>query len=185
MNEIEKIAYAKSFIDKLANGVNPIDDTPIKADDVVNNVRISRCLFYVSNLLRDMIENQPKAKTRKLDFSLSAEQLAAFEYSEKPIPISEIAKRINALRREENMKKLANRNITDWLLKLEILCERENLFNGKISKFPTPQGEELGISVEERVSSNGKAYTVTVYSKAAQEFILDNMDAIVAMKYKK
>lgn len=29
MTEIEKIAYAKSFIDKLANGINPLDDTPI------------------------------------------------------------------------------------------------------------------------------------------------------------
>ena len=29
MTELEKIAYAKSFIDKLANGVNPIDDSAI------------------------------------------------------------------------------------------------------------------------------------------------------------
>lgn len=28
MTESEKIAYAKSFIDKLANGINPIDDKP-------------------------------------------------------------------------------------------------------------------------------------------------------------
>ena len=29
MTELEKITYAKSFIDKLANGINPLDDTPI------------------------------------------------------------------------------------------------------------------------------------------------------------
>ena len=39
MTELEKIEYAKSFIDKLANGVNPIDDSLIPDDDVVNNVR--------------------------------------------------------------------------------------------------------------------------------------------------
>ncbi len=33
MTELEKIAYAKSFIDKLANGINPLDDTPIPDDD--------------------------------------------------------------------------------------------------------------------------------------------------------
>ena len=45
MTELEKIAYAKSFIDKLANGINPLDDTPIPDDDIANNVRLSRCFF--------------------------------------------------------------------------------------------------------------------------------------------
>ena len=27
MTELEKIEYAKSFIDKLANGINPLDET--------------------------------------------------------------------------------------------------------------------------------------------------------------
>ena len=57
MTEVEKIEYAKSFIDKLANGINPLDDTAIKEDDVVNNVRLSRCFFYVSDVLRQVIEN--------------------------------------------------------------------------------------------------------------------------------
>lgn len=43
MTELEKIEYAKSFIDKLANGINPLDDTPISETDIVNNVRLSRC----------------------------------------------------------------------------------------------------------------------------------------------
>lgn len=57
MTEIEKIAYAKSFIDKLANGVNPIDNSTIPDGDVVNNVRLSRCFFYVSDILRQIIDN--------------------------------------------------------------------------------------------------------------------------------
>ena len=57
MTELEKIAYAKSFIDKLANGINPVDDTPIPEGDIANNVRLSRCFFYVSDILRQVIEN--------------------------------------------------------------------------------------------------------------------------------
>ena len=57
MTELEKIAYAKSFIDKLANGINPLDDTPIPDDDIANNVRLSRCFFYVSDILRQVYEN--------------------------------------------------------------------------------------------------------------------------------
>ena len=30
---------------------------PDNEDDVINNVRISRCLFYVSDVLRQVIEN--------------------------------------------------------------------------------------------------------------------------------
>ena len=56
MTELEKTAYAKSFIDKLANGINPLDNQPIEETDIVNNVRISRCLFYVSDILRKVIE---------------------------------------------------------------------------------------------------------------------------------
>ena len=47
MTELEKIVYAKTFIDKLANGINPINDTPIPEGDTVNNVRLSRCFFFV------------------------------------------------------------------------------------------------------------------------------------------
>ena len=46
MTELEKIEYAKSFIDKLANGINPLDDSPIPDNDIANNVRLSRCFFY-------------------------------------------------------------------------------------------------------------------------------------------
>ena len=53
MTELEKIEYAKSFIDKLANGINPLDDTPIPDDDIANNVRLSRCFFYVSSMFPD------------------------------------------------------------------------------------------------------------------------------------
>ena len=57
MTELEKIQYAKSFMDKLANGINPLDDSPVPDEDIVNNVRISRCFFYVSDILRQVIEN--------------------------------------------------------------------------------------------------------------------------------
>lgn len=68
MTELEKIAYAKSFIDKLANGINPIDNQPVAEYDVVNNVRLTRCFFFVSDILRQVIENggtiPPKKKAK-------------------------------------------------------------------------------------------------------------------------
>ena len=43
MTEQEKLHHAKHYIDKLANGLNPLDGTPIPEQDIVNNVKISRC----------------------------------------------------------------------------------------------------------------------------------------------
>ena len=65
MTELEKIAYAKSFMDKLANGINPLDDTPIPDADIVNNVRLSRCFFYVSDILRQVYENGGVTKPKR------------------------------------------------------------------------------------------------------------------------
>lgn len=57
MTELEKIEYTKGFVDKLAEGISPIDGTPIAEGDLLNNVRISRCMYYVSDILRRVIEN--------------------------------------------------------------------------------------------------------------------------------
>ena len=122
MTELEKIAYAKSFIDKLANGINPIDDSVIKDDDIVNNVRISRCFFYVSDVLRQMIDNGGISKKKAfIPFDLTLEARSKFEYSDKPILISEIAKRLNVLVTNENMKKIAYRDIAEWLVSVDML----------------------------------------------------------------
>ena len=48
------------YIDKLANGINPLDDSSIPEDDIVNNVRISRCFFFISDILNKVIENDGK-----------------------------------------------------------------------------------------------------------------------------
>ena len=57
MTELEKMMRAKTYIDKLANGIDPLTDCEMPDDKVLNNVRISRCLFYVSDILSKVIEN--------------------------------------------------------------------------------------------------------------------------------
>ena len=185
MTDLEKIEYAKVFIDKLANGINPLDDSTIKEDDIVNNVRLSRCFFYVSDILRQVIENGGvvSKRSRGKKFSLNAEQLSKFNYSNISIPISEIAKRINALLEDDEMKKISHRDLTKWLISIGMLKEVARS-DGKAMKLPTEQGETMGISTEQRTGQSG-TYTVTLYNKEAQAFIIDNLEAVVAMKYNK
>ena len=186
MTELEKIAYAKSFIDNLANGINPLDDTPIPDDDIANNVRLSRCFFYVSDILRQVYENggvtKPK-RTPKIPFAVSLEQLEKFEYSVESIPVSEIAKRIYAMADNENMEKVSYRQINQWLLNIGMLYLHD--FDGKKPvKRPTEEGNQIGITVETRMGRYGE-YQVVLYNEGAQRFILDNLEAVVATEAKK
>ncbi len=181
MTELEKIAYAKSFIDKLANGYNPLDGLPLAEYDVVNNVRLSRCLFYVSDILRQVIENggiaQPKKKSKSA-FYITQDQLSGYEYLEWPIPISVITKKINALIDTEQMKQLNYKQLTGWLISIGALIEQATP-DGKKQKRPTDVGKQLGISVETRNGMHGE-YQVVLYNKNAQSFILDNIEAIIS-----
>ena len=181
MTELEKMQRAKMYIDKMANGINPIDDAPAADSDMINNVRLSRCLFYVSDVLRQVIDNNgviSKVKSSKKAFFLSADSINNFSFSETPIPVSEITKRLNDLADLEVCHKLKHSAITNWLISIGALEIRE-LADGRNTKRPTEQGKELGISSEKRTSMNGE-YVVVVYSRDAQQFILDNIEAIVA-----
>lgn len=180
MTELETLERAKMYLEKLANGINPIDGSVIPDGDIVNHVRISRCFFYVSDVLRQVIENggvTAQERDRKAPFSLTLGQREAFEFSAIPIPISEIAKRINALSPNENMATLPYSAIRDWLMSLGMLDYALD-GNGKKAVRPTPQGENMGIGLEARNGPNGP-YFVVVYNLAAQHFILDNLDAII------
>ena len=181
MTELEKMQRAKMYIDKMANGIHPIDDTPAADSDMINNVRISRCLFYVSDILRQVIDNNGvigKVKSSKKAFFLSADSINNFSFSKTPISVSEITKRLNDLADLEVCHKLKHSAITNWLISIGALEIRE-LADGRNTKRPTEQGKELGISSEKRTSMNGE-YVVVVYSRDAQQFILDNIEAIVA-----
>ena len=180
MTELEMINRAKTYIDKLANGVNPLTDEPVSENDIVNNVRISRCFFYISDLLRRFAEGGfPEAakKGKKQPFIITEEQRKRFEFSETPISVSEIARRFNAAVNTEGAVQMRYSGITFWLIESGLLSvdRRED---GREVKLPTAAGMELGISQEVRSGANG-SYTVVVYDENAQRYIVDNIDAIL------
>lgn len=186
MTEMETLQRAKMYMEKLANGINPLDGEAIPDGEVVNHVRLSRCFFYVADVLRQVIENggvTPQKKPKKEPFCLSMEQRASFDYSDTPIPISEVSKRINMLVASDNMATLPYRAIRDWLVSLGMLEEVLGS-DGKPTKRPTQQGERVGIILESRTGLNGP-YFVTVYHLAAQHFIVDNLDAVIAFENSK
>ena len=180
MTELEIIAHAQTYIEKLAKGINPLTGEEVAQTDVVNNVRISRCLFYTSDLLKKIVDNRGKFKVEMPEqnpFSLNPEQVARFEYAQQSLSVSEIVKRFNALIDSVYMKELKTKQVTEWLVSVGML--QNIVINNRTRRRPTPQGESIGITTEERMGQYGM-YEGVFYSNKAQHFIVDNIDAIIA-----
>ncbi len=182
MNELEKIARAQMYVEKLANGVNPLSDEIIDENDVINNVRISRCLFYVSDILKEIVNGKGKYRAQmpvRAPFVLTDEQAERFEFSKTPLTVSEITKRLNALIDPISVKELKLGVITNWLTEIGMLDEI--MIDNKKRRRPSNNGLSIGISTEQKVSKTGTPYEAVFYNLNAQHFIIDNIGAIIAV----
>jgi hypothetical protein len=169
-----------------------LDDTPIPDDDIANHVRLSRCFFYVSSILQKEIDRErrkvPKEKKQeRLPFTITQEQLKDFGYSPNPLSATAVARKINWLVREDieqkKIEKLSYRKITQWLLNIGMIEYRE-WEDGKIKRFPTEEGEKIGLVLADW-DNYGRRAPVIYYTEDAQRFIIDNIDAVIATEVKK
>ena len=181
MTELETMKRAKIYIDKLANGIDPLTDEAIRDDSVINNVRISRCLFYVSGVLDKAIENGgefgKKYVLAQLPFTISEHQLDKIYISEEPVGISVFVKRIAEVL-DENVKNIPATHITAWLCRNGYLTE-ETVSN-KRRKISTQKGELIGIITIDGANHSGMPYKKNVYTANAQRFIVENLLKIAA-----
>lgn len=177
MNE-ELLNRAKDYIDKLANGINPLTGETLPETDIVNNIKVSRCLFYVSQVL----SNVQKIPIKKIPFSITREDLDKIELTGESLSISEFVGKINNLINQDNMKKLAAPDVTNWLVSLDLLTYKE--IEGRKQKVPTEKGREMGIYTESRTGLY-RHYEAVLYKKRMQEFILDNFECLLEFKNNK
>lgn len=167
-----KLKVAKAWIGKLANGLNPLDDSILPDNDIVNNVHISRCLFYVSKILEDVGKKMPtKKKQYELDFQLTPE-IASKVYISDRTGITLFVKEINKVI-PENMKPLVATKVTQWLVSVGYLKEQERSDGGKY-KVPTELGTSIGITSAWKEGTRGQ-YMAVSYDADAHYFILENL----------
>lgn len=186
MTEKEKLQLAKKYIDYLARGFNPLDESPVSNDDIVRNIRISKCLLYVSGVLDEVIEKgigekktyyKKETKDTKEEFNISYEDRERFIFSSKPMTVSEIADGISELVDGEKVKPLKATVINEWLLQNGFLYEEERY--GKKNKLVTDEGKSIGINEVEMISQAGMPYKRITHSIDSQQFIIDNLDSII------
>ncbi len=178
MTELETMQRAKMYLDKLAQGTDPITDQPIPAGDSLNNPRLSRCFQYVSGVLEKVIANGGQVSpAEKPSFTITDEQLVKVQLTGESLRIADFVDRILQTTGYEGMKKLSPIKLTNWLLKKGFLTQVTDP-DGKVRRVPTPAGAELGISVQ-MCQYSGSEYPGIFYDTKAQQFLLANIPAIV------
>lgn len=180
MEDKEKLAIAQDWVRKLANGINPINGSIIKEDDVVNNVHISRCLLYVADILGKRAERKFRSnQLRNISFVASAVQKEKYNYVDG-ISISAFIREIERII-PENMQSLNYKSILKWLIQKGYIVENEVDETGHAFKIPTEKGKRIGIYTEKRERTGGY-YIVTLYNRNAQRYLLDNLEEISCIR---
>lgn len=178
MTELEIMQRAKMYMDKLAQGIDPISDQEMPEDSVLNNVRLARCFFYVSGVLDQVIACGGNVKkTPKKDFYVTEEELCRVAVSQEPIRITQFVDRIMDVINDPDRKKLKTTTITDWLIEKGFMT-KQPAADGKAKRLPTAMGEQIGLTVKLREGQYG-TYQAVCYSEDAQRFLLDHLQEML------
>ena len=196
--EIKILERAEMYLRKLSCGVNPLTEEMLPETDVCKQDRISKCLTYVADYLKQKVmpvmERREKVaapkpqrilkprQVRELatqELVLTPEMLSKYEVSEEPISVSGVVRRLNFLiPHESGMMPLVYADVAEVLSREGILLKEEG-DKGKDLNLPTPHGEELGFAkVEADIRGHHSIYTKC--NVDAQKFILNNIDKCVA-----
>jgi hypothetical protein len=168
----KKLKVAIDWTCKLANGINPIDSRVIPDGDIVNNVHISRCLFFVSDLLEKISKGKRSSKKQyEQDFLLTPVVASNVRIVEKT-GIAMFVREINKVI-PENMKPLSAQKVTQWLVDAGYLEERE-WGDSRKYKVPTSLGTSVGITSVWKEGNQGQ-YLAVSYDANAQVFLLENI----------
>ena len=180
MTELETMQRAKMYLDKLAQGIDPITNQDVPEDSVLNNVRLARCFFYASGVLEQVIANGGVigGKPKLQPFAVGAEQLAKVQLSQEPVRVTQLVEMISAAVDNPQMKKLSTTVITNWLLEKGFL-EKETGTDGKSRRIPTQNGLMIGLSTQIRQGQYGE-YQAVFYNTDAQRFVLDNLGTMIS-----
>lgn len=179
MTELDKLKRARMYIAKLADGIDPITDRELPEDTALNQVRLSRCFFYVSDVLRRVIENGGEIGSRRRSggvFRITPEELAQLRPAPGPLTITQLCDLISGGAPSAE-RRLGYAPVTDWLTRKGFL--RVEVSGGKKRRRATLQGEQVGILEEGRTGAYGE-YFALLYSPEAQQFVMDNLPEILA-----
>lgn len=180
--DIEKIKKARIVLDKMANGINPIDGSKIEQESFLDDPRIIRCLFYVNEILQMVIDGSLADKNldrKKLPFVITEEEKQQVEFPEGSIGVNAFSQCINKVINPHRSKKLSGMELNRQLKKMGILAEEVDE-QGKKKTILPPESMKYGIHTE-LVNYNGNEYEKVVFNSKGVHFLLENLEKIMSL----
>lgn len=113
MTELEIMQRAKMYMDKLAQGIDPISGQEVPNDSVLNNVRLARCFFYVSGVLDQVIANGGRVTSGEKKFYITQEELSRIQPAWGELRISQLTERITEAVNDPARKRLKTTTVTN------------------------------------------------------------------------
>ena len=186
--DLEKLDVAITYMQRIADGKNPVNNLPAEDDDVLNNPNVIRCMFFVKEILEEVKLNggcigkkvsRKQREAMKEDFPF--EVLNKFEYKED-LSLTRFLQQINEMMDTNLYKKLTYQPFIMWLMNNGYIVEAYNKDLGKEIKISSEKGRELGIKSELKTRSTGSRYMLITYNQNAQEFLVKNMEIILSIE---
>lgn len=157
--EQAKLDVAIKYVERIADGCNPVNKEPLSKDDVLNNPNIIRCMYFIKDILEEVRNNGgivggKRGKESQEPFPIEILDQFAFL---KDKSITHVLNQIYEPIADLNVKKVSVTKITAVLKEEGYLAEELNPETGKTRKVPSEKGKELGIYAVER-EYNGRIY---------------------------
>ncbi len=176
--EKEKIIKAGEILNKMANGINPVNGAPIDGDCFLQDPRIIRCLFFGQQVLNKVVEGSINTGSRRTgQFIITAEEKSKVKFPEGNIGINQFAKCINSVIDLNRSRKITGVEINKQLKKMGILAE-EPLGDGKKRTIINENSSKYGIVTEKR-SHSGVEYDMVCFNDIGKKFLLDDLEKIL------
>lgn len=176
MTERETIQRAAMYLERLSEGINPLNGAVIPEGEVVREERIIRCLRYAAEKLA-AANVQNEEKTSAKHFFILDVQLEALEPSKLKLSTTNLVEKINRVTEENESGKFQTKWILDWLTEQGLLETRGS------RRFTTESGELLGIVVDK---VTGPAAQIPVprvsFSTEAQLFVFEHLREMIPQK---
>ncbi len=178
--EQSKLDVAIKYVERIADGCNPVNNVPLENDDILNNPNIIRCMYFIKDVLEEVQRNDGMiggkvGKEPVLPFPI--EILDSFIYVEDK-SITHVLNQVYEPIANMNVKKVSVTKITAALKEEGYLLDEPNPETGKTRKVPSMRGRELGIYTVER-EYNGRIYESVTYNQDAQKYVVELIRKLV------
>lgn len=180
---MKKLETAIIYLQRIADGNNPVNNMPAEDDSVLNNPNVIRCMYFVKEVLEEVHKNggligsKPKRRSGRAEDMFPFEVLEKFRYAEDK-GVNKLLTQIYEPAEDKTIRKLSGKTVNEWFMAAGYVKEVFNEEVQKNIKVPTDKGIALGLRGE-RVQYQNRVYYTIIYNKNAQEFLVRNMEKFI------